>query len=85
MPNDRMPNDRMPKDIHVVMRRWQVSTLLDKYPLCQHGTGAAIARELGVHRSTICRDLQAIAALSRAAKIQRAFEQMPEMLVGEES
>jgi AraC-like DNA-binding protein len=53
---------RHSKQLH---RRVQVADLLDKYGWPQHGSIAAIARELGVHRSTVLRDLQALHRLSR--------------------
>jgi hypothetical protein len=42
-----------------------VSRLLHRYPLFQRGTVRAIARELGVNPSTICRDIKALLLLVR--------------------
>lgn len=42
------------------VRRLQVARLLNRYPIGRRGTVLAIARELGVHPSTVFRDLAAI-------------------------
>lgn len=42
------------------LRRLQVLRLLGRHPLRQRGTVRAIARELGVHPATVCRDIQAL-------------------------
>jgi hypothetical protein len=42
------------------MRRLQVWRLLDRYTPFRRGTVLAIARTLGVHPSTICRDIKAL-------------------------
>lgn len=41
-------------------RRMQVAELLAKYGLTTHGSYARIARELGVHKSVVTRDVQAL-------------------------
>jgi hypothetical protein len=48
------------------LRRAQVWRLLANYPILHRGKVMAIARELGVHPSTICRDIQAIKRRLRA-------------------
>jgi hypothetical protein len=42
------------------VRRWRLVRLLKKYGLWRRGTLARIARELGVHRSTVSRDVHAM-------------------------
>jgi hypothetical protein len=42
------------------LRRLMVVGLLARYPLRRRGTVRAIARALGVHPATVCRDLQAL-------------------------
>jgi hypothetical protein len=41
-------------------RRMRVAELLCKYGLLTHGARARIARELGVHKSVVTRDVQAL-------------------------
>jgi hypothetical protein len=41
-------------------RRTQVANMLLRRPPFEWGAASAIARELGVHRSTICKDLRAL-------------------------
>jgi hypothetical protein len=41
-------------------RRLKVWQLLERYSLARRGSGAAIARELGVHPATVSRDLAAL-------------------------
>jgi hypothetical protein len=48
------------RTVRRALRRRQVARLLLKYPFPARGLQARIARELGVHRSTICRDVWAI-------------------------
>jgi hypothetical protein len=43
-----------------LIRQTKVSRLLGRYPLLRRGTVSAIARELAVHPSTICRDIKAL-------------------------
>jgi hypothetical protein len=43
-----------------LVRRAKVSRLLRKYGLFKRGTVRAIARDLGVHPATVCRDIQAL-------------------------
>jgi len=42
------------------LRRSQVAKLLSRYPPLERGTVRGIARELGVHPSTVCRDIKAL-------------------------
>jgi hypothetical protein len=51
-----------------MIRRAKVSRLLLRYPPLQRGVGAAIARELGVHHSTIYRDIKALMKLACPCK-----------------
>ena len=46
-----------------LIRQTKVSRLLRRYPLFKRGTVRAIARELGVNPSTICRDIKALLRL----------------------
>jgi hypothetical protein len=48
-----------------VFRQARVAQLLCKAPPLAHGTQAKIARALGVHRSTITRDVQRLYRLAR--------------------
>jgi hypothetical protein len=48
------------------LRRAQVWRLLQAYPVFHRGKVMAIARELKVHASTICRDIQALKRRLRA-------------------
>jgi hypothetical protein len=56
-----------------LIRRTKVSRLLRRYPLFQRGTVTGIARELGVHPSTICRDIKALLKLGRPCPQCGAF------------
>jgi predicted DNA-binding transcriptional regulator YafY len=47
--------------------------LLGRYPLFRRGTVTASARELGVHPSTICRDIKALLRLGRPCQHCGAF------------
>ena len=49
------------RQLQVLLRRNQVAKLFGVYGF-EHGAQAAIARQLGVHRSTICRDISALLA-----------------------
>jgi hypothetical protein len=48
-----------------LIRRTKVSRLLVRYPFLPRGTVTAIARQLGVHPSTICRDIKALLLLGK--------------------
>ena len=50
------------RQFRAAYRQVEVIRLLRQYGLFTHGTQARIARELGVSRATICRDVAAILA-----------------------
>ena len=54
-----------------MLRRGKVIALLARYPSYERGSRAKIARELGVSRSTITRDLQALDRLWQQQQAQR--------------
>jgi len=56
-----------------IYRRAKVSRLLSRYPLWERGTVKAIARELGVSPSTICRDIKELLRLARPCPHCGAF------------
>lgn len=62
-------------------RRDEVSRLLDLYGSKRRGTRARIARELGVSRATVTRDVRAVEtlrwALKNPAKALRAYYGCP--------
>jgi DNA invertase Pin-like site-specific DNA recombinase len=54
-----------------VFRRLQVVRLLGAYGLTRRGSQAKIARELGVSRSTVCRDMAFLWRASRRVDAHR--------------
>jgi hypothetical protein len=54
------------RQFRALARRLKVLELADRFGLFLRGAQARIARELGVHRSTVCRDLKVLLREYRA-------------------
>jgi hypothetical protein len=61
------------RQAQALIRRSNESRLLREYPHFKRGTVSAIAKKLGVHRSTVCRDLKALRRLARPCRHCGAF------------
>lgn len=67
------------RQILAEQRRAAVVTLLRDADIQQRGWKAAIAKELGVHRSTVTRDIQKLAAIARSAAADCIDKQIESM------